>query len=573
VAIACLSLAGLVLRLWILGRQPITPSTVIPGLMAHQILNGHFSAFYWGQNYGGLEPYVVAAIFAVFGQSAFTLGLAPLVLDAVAALLVWRIGRRLFGPGIGAGAALLFWIWPEVYLYESTMEYGFRYATLVCGLAVMLLALRIGQRDGRRVVDSGWSRSGLLGAQRADWAALGLFAGLGWWGSPEIAYYVVPSTAMLVWMLLKRRIEFRPGLLALAVGGAVVGALPWLWVNARSHLGSLRHISHPQPGDSFTSHLSIFFTHTLPIVLGVRLRADPVTGRQDWVPGSGGFLVSPSGPAWVTALGVIAYLAGLAGLLIWTAVLIRRRRALVLVGAVLLYPFLFATSPFASDWHDGRYGLFLAPVMSLLVASAAVAAFERLGRPRLGLAATMVVASALTLMAVVHLSPYTPLRSDASRSGWFTWHTNPNPGAVHLTRSLEAAHLDHLWAGHLVSWLLDWESGGAIAASDVRYPNQDYYSEVARANAPGWLFVQPQKLASVATTLDIDPRILDPGCEINEPSLCVKPATLESFLATRHYGYRVVNMGPFLVVEPSKTVPASLIVAHQSAPSRPQASR
>ena len=40
---------------------------------------------------------MVAAMFALFGQSSFTLGLTPVVLDVVAAVLVWRIGRRLFG--------------------------------------------------------------------------------------------------------------------------------------------------------------------------------------------------------------------------------------------------------------------------------------------------------------------------------------------------------------------------------------------------------------------------------------------------------------------------------------------
>ncbi len=125
----------------------MTSSTEIPGLMAHQILRGHFFAFYWGQNYGGVEPYVVAAVFALFGQSSFTLGLTPILLDVVAVVLVWRIGLRLFGPQIALGAALLFWIWPEVYIFDSTLEYGFRFVTLVCGLAVMLLALRISQRE------------------------------------------------------------------------------------------------------------------------------------------------------------------------------------------------------------------------------------------------------------------------------------------------------------------------------------------------------------------------------------------------------------------------------------------
>ena len=68
--------------------------------------------------------------------------------------------------------------------------------------------------------------------RRLDWLALGLFAGIGWWGSPEVVYYLVPAGVFLGWRLLKRRMELRPGLLTLTVAGAVVGALPWLWANA-----------------------------------------------------------------------------------------------------------------------------------------------------------------------------------------------------------------------------------------------------------------------------------------------------------------------------------------------------
>ena len=198
----------------------------------------------------------------LFGQSKFTLGLTPIVLDAIAAVLVWRIGGRLFGSKVGIGAALLFWIWPEVYIYDSTQEYGFRFITLVCGLAVMLIAIRIAQRGEPVRLAGSFSFVAVEAPSQSavvvhlDWLALGLFAGLGWWSSPEVVYYLVPSIVFLGWRLLKRRIEVRPGYLALAVVGAVVGALPWLWANARSHLGSLRHVSAQQHG-SYLSHLSI----------------------------------------------------------------------------------------------------------------------------------------------------------------------------------------------------------------------------------------------------------------------------------------------------------------------------
>ena len=175
----------------------------------------------------------------------------------------------------------------------------------------------------------------------------------------------------------------------------------------------------------------------------------------------------------------MVYAAVLVGVLTWIVVLIRRKQALVLVGAALVFPFLYAYSPFAYDWQDGRYGLFLAPMLSLLVVSGVQAAFRRLGKPRLAIPLTMSVALALTLIAAAQLYPFTPIPSNASRTGWLSWNADPNPGPLRLVRSLEAAHLDHVWAGYDVALLLDWESRGEITASNVRYGFSPFYSAVA----------------------------------------------------------------------------------------------
>jgi hypothetical protein len=350
--------------------------------------------------------------------------------------------------------------------------------------------------------------------------------------------------------------------LILAVLGAVVGAFPWLWANAKSHLGSLRHVA-PQPHPGFTSHLSIFFTHLAPIVLGLRLRSNYDSARQIFVPGSGGFLVGTSGPMVATVIGEIAYAGALIGILFWIVVLIRRRQALVLVGAALLFPFLYAVSPFASDWQDGRYGLSLAPILSLLVASGAYAALTRAGKPRLAMPLAIIVGLALTLTAVTQLNPYTPVTSNASRSGWFTWNANPNPGVVSLTRSVESAHLGHVWAGYYVSWLLNWESKGAITASDVRYGPSTYYSAVQDSKMPAWLFVEPGSAVSVGHALDINSTLLDPGCLFQHRDFCVQPRSFEAFLAQQRVAYRVVHVGPLIAVEPARPIPQKLLTALQ----------
>ena len=573
--IVAVVLIGLFLRIWVLGREPWSSATAIPALMAREILHGHFSAFYWGQTYGGVEPYVAAAMFALFGQSNFALGLTPVVLDAIAAVLVWRIGRRLFGSGVGVGAALLFWIWPEAYIFDSTQEYGFRFITLVCGLTVMLIAIRIAQRGEPVRLPQSYNTAILEDPHQStvvpyiDWLALGLFAGIGWWGSPEVAYYLVPAVGFLGWRVLKRRIKLRPGFLSLAVVGAFVGALPWLWANARSHLGSLRHVSG-NPHGSYVSHLSILFTHVVPIVLGLRLTANHDNVRQVFVPGSGGFLVGTSGPTWVTLIGEIAYAAVLVGVLVWIVVLIRRKQALVLVAAALVFPFLYAYSPLSYDWQDGRYGLFLAPILSLLVVSGVHAAFRRLDKPRLATPLTIVAALALTLIAATQLYPFTPVSSNAIRSGWLSWNADPNPGPLRLVRSLEAAHIDHVWAGYYVAYLLNWESRGEITASNARYGISPYYSAVATAKGPAWLFAEPGSAQSAGYALDTPSDLLNPACLIPSSGKCedpMDPGSFEAFLAQHRIPYRVVHMGPMVAVEPSRPIPETVLKAlHRSVP-------
>jgi len=569
VGVLVVILVGLLLRLWVLGREPLDQTSAVPGMMAYAILHGHFSALYWGQKYGGVEPYVVAAVFAILGQSSFTLGLTPIILDAAAAILVWRIGRRLFGPSVGVGSGLLFWIWPEVYAFDSTQEWGFRYVTLVCGLAVMLLTLRLGH------VDQGLSSTAPVSPERPavhsptarslEWFLLGAFAGVGWWGSPEIAYYALPSAVFLGWRMAKGRIDYSRVSILLTGLGFFIGALPWLWNNLRSHLASLRNVNTGQPQGSYPSRLWSFFDHTIPMVLGLRLRADaldPVGSLH-----GGGYLATPPASSWVAIVGGLLYVAALIAIGFWIVVLIRRRQALLLVGAVLAFPFLFASSPFSASWQDGHYGLFLAPMLSLLVASGARAAFIRIGRPHLAVPIAVVVAGALTAAAVVQLNPYIPVAGNPSRSGWFTWHADPNVGLIRLDNVLERQHVRYIWASYWLSWEVDFEARGSkVLSSDLRLVRSiSYYEAVLHAEQAAWLFVEPeQAAAAIQHQQNLRPEPLDPGCAPG--SRCVDPTSFEALLAQQKIGYQVIPVAPFIVVIPDRPVPQAPLVARYQLP-------
>ena len=72
VTIVGLVIVGIALRVFYIEQRPITSDEAVAGLMAAQMLHGHFVAFYWGQSYGGsLEPVMIAAAFKLFGQTQF----------------------------------------------------------------------------------------------------------------------------------------------------------------------------------------------------------------------------------------------------------------------------------------------------------------------------------------------------------------------------------------------------------------------------------------------------------------------------------------------------------------------
>lgn len=509
---------GLVLRLWILGRNPVTSDQAVVGLMAHEILRGHFFVFYWGQNYGGGEPYVVALLFALLGQSRLVLGLAPLLLDAIAAVLVWRIGRRMFGPRAGALAALIFWIWPEVYVYLSTVEYGFRYLTLDCGLALLLLALRLAESPASRL---------------RDWAAFGLFLGMGWWSSPEIVYYAVPAFAVLVESALRRRWLPRAAGLGLSVLSAAVGALPWLVANVGSGFLSLR-VGGPAFHMSWVERVRIFATHVMPVALGARLR------------GSGAWLVGrPLSLVAFCLLGVL--------LLIWLVALVVRGRGTPLAAFALVFPIVYTASSYSWYWRDGRYAIYCAPVLGLLAASALDAIGRRPARvaraaPAVGLAAAL----AVTIGSATLLAPYTPLSASySSRATWSTWHADPDLWQQPVLRALKRANRNYAYASYWVAYALAFESGGRVISADPatdRYP--PYLAAIERSRQPAWIFVRPSALSALNAAA---------GPHDWSPAALWRLDRFEALLRSRGLPFRTENAGLFTIVYPSRPVSPSLV--------------
>ena len=471
---------GLALRLWLLWHCPLTSDESIVGLMASQIRHGQTFTFYWGQAYGGVEPYVVALWSFVAGSGPVSLNSVATLLSAVSVVLAWRIALRVV-PGtasvlaVAAGAAL--WVWPVVVIYRSTRELGFRGVTVAAGLAVLLMALRVAEHPSALNI-----------------AVLGLVAGIGWWSSPEIVYFAVPSVAYLLFSWRKVRAAFSWRLLLLPAG-FVIGAAPWLATNLRTGFLSLRISSSPNYVPStYTGRLSVFFDKTLPMMLGLKI---PFSGA--WLGGRVGQVLFVAAVVALLGLCVVAVsglgMGGHASMV----------RALGL--GLLVFPLIFAVFPATSYWQEGQYGVYLVPLI-VLVTTGTVGAWltgaflDHTPRHRsrrntaliCGVAAVGVLATSilcLTSFDQVWLRD----RPVAFFSGW----EDPRSVAEQSVQALEAQGVHDAYANYWVAYDLDYLSGGRLIVTD---PSVDrwvaQYYRVLRSPNPAWIFFSPTQTGAAS---------------------------------------------------------------------------
>lgn len=506
-AIACgtVFLVGLLVRLWILGNAPMNSDEATAGLVAHQILHGHTYAFYWGQDYGGVETYLLALNFAVLGQSPFVLDVTPAILALVSAILVWRIGLRLLHPAAAVVAAVLSWVWCESTLWNSTRESGFREANLVFGLILLLEALRIAQQVRTRGSD-----------RLVEWAILGAAAGLGFWASPEIVYFVVPAAVMVATSWRGRSVVDVGKRVAIVASAAFIGMFPWIWTTVTS--GSTQI---PPSTASYLSRLGTFFTHVLPMILGLR-----VEGFGLWEGGH--------------TFGVIAY-ALLVLLVVGGAILLalRRRDAWILGLTLALYPFVYAAFPTSSFWNDGRYGVTLTPILALVIAGG----LWQMLRPELAAwvgAAVLVLACASTLVAfndgygaIGHPSQLTSFTAD------------PNPAVTTLAAELGHLGIAHAYAGYWVANDLTFISDGRVTALSVGVNRNPPGASNSGQRTVAWIFVPDASVGADSSQLG---SITD-----TEPGTITEPAFI-SWLTSHGVPYRKKSTGGFDIIVPARDV-------------------
>jgi len=402
----------------------------VVGLMAVRLLrHGTWPpAFYWNQPYGGsLEAVAVVPFVAAFGTTTLGLRTATVLVGLTMSWLVWRLARHLFAATIAVCVGLVGLYFPLAMIWVGTKEYDFYALTATLGIATVLMAVNVHDRP----------------SDLRYWVGLGLVVGVGWWISPNIAYY---APAVTIWLVAHG--HWRQGRAVFVAAAAfLIGTSVWVVANVRSGLASLLQPPHVGGSSTYATRFVFFWTHGLPFALGLR---------------------APWTAAWYVRAGLGT--AVFVTMLVAFAFALRRTklRDAPDVWVLATAPFVFAA--FIGNWSlgDGRYVYFVASMMPFAV-----------GRVLTLRAGRVVIAVLLAISSFGFVNGYGALVDGVSGS------TEP------LAQSL-VAHGYHTAVGdYWIAFKMTYQSGERVIASPlpgmvgVRY--QPYEHEVYNSR-PAYLF-------------------------------------------------------------------------------------
>ena len=363
-----------------------------------------FTTFYWGQNYGGsLTAVVMAAVFAVFGSSTATLKAVPIGMSAIAALLVWRLGRRTIGEPGATIAGLAFWVWPTDYVWLSTKERGLllgvhdpRALVPARGAAARRSAGKPARLDRARP-----PRRGRLVDQPAD-----------------------PLLRRARADLARDQASFRPAGESWSRSAcAVLGSLPWFIWNVRNDWAALVPASR-QFDKGYLGNIDVLFRHGLPVALGLNV-------IERWI---------------VPVVFPIIYVAIIVGGTI--ALAVRKPKPWFLILVAVTFPLLWGGFPVSGVVGEGRYVMFVLPAVILLLMYAA--------RHPVAQVVLLVAALAVSIDGVHRIRCCT---SPAAPDVAMPRYTGP------LIDALEAHHVKHFVADYWIAYRVAFETDERIIGS------------------------------------------------------------------------------------------------------------
>jgi hypothetical protein len=487
------------------------------GIQAERILHGQYPTYFYGQPYmGSLEAYLAAALFRVFGPSAWALRAIPILLSLVLVYLTWRLAHALLPNGtrtkpLLAGLAAFVAAAPP--LYDAVAElrtWGGQIEVYVVTLALLLATVELADRlrAGANTRDLAWR-----------WALWGFLLGLGIWINPLISYAAAASVLWLLPALLGRvaprwwsrmigltRRFARPhplpplprgegeseAALGISVLAAVLAALPGLaigglpaWIYAARNAGAnlLVYVTQPtvSPAVSGAARHGRLF-------LGAAITARYVSCVAPNV--LDGNL--PTGSLAMLPLRYFLLLPVLAGITCAFWIAATRARAPLRVGLPLLYGvvitlvFCLGTSAWAATKscvadQAGRYAVPLALVepfllLALFAAPAAWLALRTWQVRREHAGRSRIVAHGWTLALVVLLVAGAAQLGAYALANPVTTFQSPFYRHVGLDQQplmdyLRAHDIRYAWANHWVGNIVTFETDGQTMCAD-------YYDEV-----------------------------------------------------------------------------------------------
>jgi hypothetical protein len=230
-ALAALTLAGLVVRLWVLRiNDELNSDEVLPGLMALHIARGQeLPVFFYGQHYfGALEAYLIAGLFKLFGFRPWLI-VAPALAASLALIpITYALGARLAGPTAGLLATLPLAVPPPIAAKLFTNSGGgFSLAFALHGAALLCFL--------RAFLPSPGGEQGVNRRRVAQAALFSFLSGLLCWiWQPALPLYAVLLALLLGrWRHAARRRWRTVLVLGAIMAPALPGLVPPLLYNVR----------------------------------------------------------------------------------------------------------------------------------------------------------------------------------------------------------------------------------------------------------------------------------------------------------------------------------------------------
>ena len=221
-------LAGAALRLFILNKAHFMADgdEDMTGLMAQQILQGQRPIFTLGIPYmGAAEAYFTAFLYYIFGQSAWAMKMGTFLAALGLIWLNYLIARRYFNSAVAGLLTATLTAFPSLYFTILELRaWNFETETPVLGDLLLLVSWALIWGSSTRPEAArfwGYTRREWL-----LWGALGLLAGVGFYGNLQTIFYDVP---IIFFLFLKDKLFFVRPFVLIVLAGFMIGSIPF-WI-------------------------------------------------------------------------------------------------------------------------------------------------------------------------------------------------------------------------------------------------------------------------------------------------------------------------------------------------------